>query len=376
LLCSATFPSNTGFAWDFIEGLYAQMANRLVRQGVRTLVAYTEIVEPPKTLTGSAAGSVVLDTQLKTARARARMAEFIRKENVQVVYFTDRSLWSFWYPFLRNAGVRRIIVHDHTSGERSVPTGMRRAAKRLLVNIPGLAADVIVAVSDFVAERDKAATLIAPERFRRVWNGVDPIQPSVDANREDIHSVLRLNRDTPVIGCACRSTPAKGVDVLFNAFDRVCRVAQTPPVLAYIGSGPQFSELLELRATLPSADRIQMLGYVEGAADLLRTATVCAVPSVWQEAFALSVLEMMARGSAVVASRVGGIPEVIEDSVSGLLVPPNDVDALADALTRVLASPQLQNDLGREARRRASETFTAERQVSEMLATFQEAFTT
>jgi glycosyltransferase involved in cell wall biosynthesis len=374
LLCSATFPSNTGFAWDFIERLYGRMADRLADRGVRTLVAYPEMAEPPRTLAGTAAGAVVLDTELKTRTSRERMYDFIRTENVKVVYLTDRQLWSFWYPSLRKAGVRRIVVHDHTSGERSGPTGLRRVAKRVLVNVPGLAADVILGVSDFVVERDKAATLIDAKRFRRVWNGVDPVADGAARNSADVRSLLRLSPDTPLIGCACRATKEKGVHVLFSAFDQVCRASNTKPVLAFIGTGPQYAELMTHRATLASSDRIHMLGYLPGAADLLRSATVCAVPSVWQEAFALSVLEMMARGRAVVATRVGGIPEVIEDSVSGLLVPPNDVNALAGALTRVLTSPQLQSTLGRAARQRATQVFTAERQVSEMLSTFEDVF--
>jgi glycosyltransferase involved in cell wall biosynthesis len=83
---------------------------------------------------------------------------------------------------------------------------------------------------------------------------------------------------------------------------------------------------------------------------------------------------MMARGRALVATSVGGVPEMIEDHVSGLLVPPNDVDALTIALETLVAAPRLQHSLGRAARERASRLFTADRQISEMLDTFQEVF--
>ena len=376
LLCTVTFPANTGFAWDFIERLYARMADQLVRQGVRTLVAYPGIEEAPRTLAGSAAVPVVLDTQLRTWSGLAGMAEFIRRENVQVVYFTDRPLWSVWYRFLRFAGVRKIIVHDHSSGERSVPTGIRRAVKRALINLPGVAADLVVAVSNYVAERDQAVALLAPEKIRRIWNGVDPIPTSSAHDPPDIRSLLQLSPDTVVIGCACRATPEKGVDVLFNAFSRLAHTSPVPSILVYIGTGPEIDKLADLRNALPCGDRIHILGYLPGAATLLRTANVCVVPSVWQDAFPLAVLEMMARGRAVVATGVGGVPEMIEHGVSGLLVPPNDIDALANALETVVAAPHLQDALGRAARERASRLFTAERQISEMLNTFQDIFST
>jgi glycosyltransferase involved in cell wall biosynthesis len=302
------------------------------------------------------------------------MVQFVRRENVQVLYLTDRPLWSPWYRSLRSAGVRRIIVHDHTSGVRTVPTGIRRAVKRALVRVPGVAADVVSAVSDFVAERDRAVALIAPESVRRVWNGVDPIQPDSEADRPDVRTLLGLSHDTPVIGCACRAAPEKGVDVLFKAFDLVCRTNASPPVLAYIGTGPESNRLAELRDSLQSANRIHMLGYLSGASGLLRTANVCVVPSVWEDAFPLAVLEMMARGRAVVATRVGGVPEMIEDGRSGLLVTRTDVNALAEALTRVLESPSLQNTLGRAARDRASRMFTANQQLEQLVGTFEDAF--
>ena len=375
LLCTVTFPANTGFAWDFIERLYARMADRLLEEkGVRTIVAYPEMDELPGTLAGSAAIPVVLDTQLRTAQARARMSEFVRRENVQVVYLTDRPMWSPWYRTLRSAGVRRIVVHDHTSGVRTVPTGIRRAVKGALVRLPGVAADVVIAVSDFVVERDRAVGLIDHERFRRVWNGVDPIRPGSEDGRPDIRTVLSLSQDTPIVGCACRAAPEKGVDVLFKAFDLFCRTSESNAILAYIGTGPETSRLSELRQSLPSARRIHMLGYLPGASSLLRTANVCAVPSVWEDAFPLSVLEMMARARAVVATRVGGVPEMIENDVSGILVPGADVDALAAALGRVLASPELQDSLGRAAQERASRLFTAKQQIEQLLGAFEDVF--
>jgi glycosyltransferase involved in cell wall biosynthesis len=302
------------------------------------------------------------------------MAQFVRRENVQVVYFTDRPLWSPWYRSLRSAGVRRIVVHDHTSGVRTVPTGIWRAVKHALVRVPGVAADVVIAVSDFVAKRDRDVALIAPERVRRVWNGVDPIERDSEADRPDVRTLLGLSDDIPVIGCACRAAPGKGVDVLFKAFDLFCRTSASKAVLVYIGTGPETDRLTDLRDSLQSAGRIHMVGYLSGASDLLRTANVCVVPSVWEEAFGLSVLEVMAHGRAVVATRVGGVPEIIEDGVSGLLVPGADVSALANALARVVESPSLQHSLGRAARDRVSRTFTATQQIEQLVETFDDAF--
>jgi len=348
------------------------MADLLATRGVRTMVAYPAIAEQPRTLSGSAAIPVQLDTELRTRRSRAAFAQFVRRENVKVVYLTDRALWSFWYRGLRQAGIEKIIVHDHTSGMRSGPTGLRAALKRLIVNFDGFPADVIVGVSDFVVARDIRASLIAQQRFRRVWNGIEP--PSARGETRGVRSILGIPADIPVIGCACRATREKGVDVLFRAFARMAPVGGNDSHLVYIGDGPLFSDLNALRESLPCSDRIHMLGYRAGAADLLTDVTVCVVPSVWQEAFGLSVVEMMARQRPVIATRVGGIPEIIEDGSSGVLVTSGDVEELASALSSVCASPALQTSLGRVARERANNFFSSEQQVAAMIATFQDVF--
>jgi glycosyltransferase involved in cell wall biosynthesis len=253
---------------------------------------------------------------------------------------------------------------------RSGPTGLRAVLKRLIVNFDGFSADVIVGVSNFVVARDIQASLIAPQRFRRVWNGIEP--PSAPDETRGVRSILGIPADIPVIGCACRATREKGVDVLFRAFARMAPAGETDAHLVYIGDGPLFSELNALRESLPCSDRIHMLGYRAGAADLLADVTVCVVPSVWQEAFGLSVVEMMARQRPVIATRVGGIPEIIEDGSSGVLVDSGDADELAGALSSVCASPALQISLGRAARERASAFFSSEQQLAAMIATFQD----
>jgi glycosyltransferase involved in cell wall biosynthesis len=82
---------------------------------------------------------------------------------------------------------------------------------------------------------------------------------------------------------------------------------------------------------------------------------------VWEEAFGLTIAEAMACGRAVVATRVGAIPELVDDGVNGLLVPPADAQALASALDRLTCRPQLRRELGRHARAKAERFFGLQR---------------
>jgi glycosyltransferase involved in cell wall biosynthesis len=374
LLCVVNYPANTGFAWDFIEGLYGRIADHLATHGIPTFVAYPSIPKPPRTLEGSAARAIALDASLDTAASRRATVDLIRRENVRVVYYTDRGPWRWAYLRLRRAGVKRIIVHDHTSGERTRPRGLKRAAKWVLARTPGIVADTVIAVSDYVARRQLEVALIPPGKVIRIWNGV-AVPEARDRSCQRIHAMFGLAPGRPLIACACRAAPEKGVAHLLRAFNRVVQsvpAAEPRPVLLYIGDGPQLAELKALRESLPARDDIILAGYRTDARAILEGADLCVVPSVWQDAFPLAVLEAMAWGKPVIATRVGGIPEMIEDRVHGLLVPPADEPALAEALQALLADPARAARMGEAARRRVAEQFTTEEQIRRQVAIVEE----
>ena len=158
----------------------------------------------------------------------------------------------------------------------------------------------------------------------------------------------------------------KGVAHLLRAFDAALKNLPQPmikPVLVYIGDGPQREELEKIRGSLSSRDDIFFVGYRADAPSLLADATICVVPSLWQDAFPLGVLEAMAAGKPVVATSVGGIPEMIDNGVNGLMVPPADDQALAGALVRLLTNPELSARLALAGVQRVEERFTPERQL-------------
>lgn len=376
LLCTANFPADTGYAWDFIEELYAGVADRLSARGVRTWVAYPAVHSPPAALEGSAAEPVALNTRLESWTAVRRAVRFVRDRNVRVVYMADRPVWQPAFAALRTAGVRRIVVHDHTSGARTPPRGAKRVLKSLVRRIPGTLADDVIAVSGFVARRKVAVDLVPPQRVRRIWNSVEA--PSADAGAgERLRALLGVDADRLVVGCACRAVPEKGVAHLLRAFDRATAAgtnAPVPPVLVYFGDGPALDALAALRERLGSRDRIVLAGYRADAPELLGGADLCVVPSVWAEAFGLAALEPQVRGRPVIASEIGGLPEVVVDGETGVLVPPGDETALAAAIRRLLDDADERARLGENGRRRARAHFSRTAHIRRLTAVLERGF--
>ncbi|ADU51215.1 glycosyl transferase group 1 [Thermaerobacter marianensis DSM 12885] len=170
--------------------------------------------------------------------------------------------------------------------------------------------------------------------------------------RRQARRLLGLPELGPVVGTVARLSPEKGVDVLLRAIALVHR-AGFPVTCLVVGTGPDEPALRRLAARLGIDAWVCWAGPQEGAARLLRAVDVYVQPS-RREAYGLAAAEAMAAGRPVVASRTGGLEELIRDGVDGRLVPPGDAHALARALVALLRDEKARHRLARAAAARAS----------------------
>jgi glycosyltransferase involved in cell wall biosynthesis len=156
-----------------------------------------------------------------------------------------------------------------------------------------------------------------------------------------------------------RLIPVKGHETLLRA---VARVAHEMPGLEVeiVGSGPLERELRTQASALGLDRVVRFLGFVPGAAEVMESAAIVLVPSMG-EGFGMVALEAMERGRAVVASAVGGLPEIVAAGETGLLVPPGDADALAEAIVGLARDPGRVRAFGLAGRARALASFSQER---------------
>lgn len=219
------------------------------------------------------------------------------------------------------------------------------------------------AVSKDMTEHLRRASGSAADRVETLYLGVgDPPRTMADARA--VRAQLGVG-ESPLIVTASRLSAQKSVDVMLSA------VARLPDVvcLAILGRGPAESELREHAASLGIDQRVKWLGWRDDAADVIAAGDVFCLSSVW-EGIPLAVQEAMLLGTPVVGTRVGGMPEIVEDRVGGRLVPKNDPERLAEALVDVLESPQTAKLYAAHARERLLEVFSRER----MLVTLKDAY--
>jgi glycosyltransferase involved in cell wall biosynthesis len=184
------------------------------------------------------------------------------------------------------------------------------------------------------------------------------------ATTADRTAALGVSPGDQVIGTISRLVWKRGHEELLEAAAIVTR--EEPSVkLAVVGDGPLRPALEARAAALGLNGGVRFLGAVPHAAGLLPHFDVFVLSSVW-EGMSNSLLEAMAAGRPVVATRVGGNPEVVVDGETGLLVPPRDAPALAEAMLRLLRDRELARRFGDAAKRRVESHFTLEQMVGRM----------
>lgn len=160
------------------------------------------------------------------------------------------------------------------------------------------------------------------------------------------------------IACIGRQVPEKGFDLAIAAFARI--ITEFPDArLAFASDGPENRRLREQAADLGVAHAVDFLGWLNPRelSDLMASSLMVMMPSRWREGFGLVALEAAMHGRAVIATRVGGLPEVVANDETGILVDREDVDALAQAALRLLRNPGLAVKLGAAGRTRANRRF-------------------
>ena len=227
--------------------------------------------------------------------------------------------------------------------------------------------DVFIAASAVIA-RILAHDGIAADRIEIVHDGVNlgliDKQPVVDA-----HAEFWLPHGAPIVGNVAALAAHKGQKHLVAAARQV--IQQVPDARFLIVGEGELQEALERQIKHLGLERhITLTGFRNDALSLIKSFDVFAMSSV-TEGLGSAVLEAMAARRAVVATSAGGIPEVVDDGVTGLLVPPHDEPALAAALVALLADRERRDAMGAAGRARVEASFSVERMVEKTLAVYQ-----
>jgi glycosyltransferase involved in cell wall biosynthesis len=233
--------------------------------------------------------------------------------------------------------------------------------------------DLIIAISDHIARFTVSRGVRHPERVRRVYHGLEPpVTKALEREGQHIRQELGIGPDEFLVGNVGRLALQKGQRHLIAAMPLL--LERVPRARAIIAGGGDLEDYLrDLASEIGVANRVHVLGPRKDVPALMHAIDVFVMPSIW-EGFGLVLLEAMAAGRPIVASRVATIPEVVADGESGILVPAGDPLALATALAELAEQPDVAARMGEAGRERLRKQFSVEKMVGDTELLYRELF--
>ncbi len=315
----------------------------------------------------------VLENSTDGARdARRNLATIMSRHRPEILHLHYVSFLNFYSWRARMQSARRVFFTDHHSRpagyvQSRAPLWKRAAAR--MINQP---LDRVICVSNYGYDCMTRFGLLPTNRFQMIYNGVDlsrvNLDPSLAIKFRERYSIPA---ERAIVTQVCWMIPEKGiVDFLETA--RLVLEQNRNVQFVLVGDGVNREQYVRDAAAMGLSDHITWTGMIDdpfGAGVFLAADVVCQF-SRWEEVFGWMIAEGMAHGKPVVATRVGGIPELITDDVNGYLVDRGDTHAMSDRILKLLADPDLRKRLGAQGREVVARKFDLRQNVAQLIAAY------
>lgn len=353
ILMVSNYSSDTEYAWWLMEHFWCLLIKEIKLYGGKAIIAYPEITKVSSCIIEKDAEAV----QLQIVRASKDLKHFIQENNIKIVYFTDRAYFNVLYFYLRRWGVKTIIVHDHTPGDRPPVNGFKRFVKIMKNKLPMITADAVLNVSELIRQRSIQTGCVPASKTFTVQNGIVPITLSPNV-REKKRAELGVDKNSILIMTTGRAHPYKRFDFIIQVANILKKKDTKLNVHFFlIGDGPQFSDLKEILAKNNLTSTVHLLGYCSNISELLQAGDIGFHASLG-EAFSLSIVEYMSAKLPVFVPNISTVCQAVTHYEDGCIYPWNDPEAAADMLVQVITDPNLLQQMGEAARNKASKKYS------------------
>ena len=293
-----------------------------------------------------------------------------KKSNIQIVHTHKYKDTILAAPAAKLCGIPYVIrtVHGLREPFKGLQSFKMNCYEAIEQTVHRSYVDSIIGVSSQIESKYKSEGQVS--RVACIRNGIDLEGKSVQTDRWRTRKDLGVDPETCLIGTIGRLTPVKGIPYLLEAARMLLCQGVNVKVLV-VGEGSIRSDLMAQTRDLGISKDVVFLGHREDTDALLQALDIFALPSL-SEGIPMALLEAMAASRSVVASRVGGVPEIVEDGTEGFLVEPMDVHGLTERCLRLIQSPELAQKMGQAARARVERDFSAENMADRVAMLYQE----
>jgi glycosyltransferase involved in cell wall biosynthesis len=309
------------------------------------------------------------DSSFKTGR---NLAAITRANRPEILHLHFTGFLNFYSWIARLQSVKKVFFTDHHSRAAGYVPGRAPFWKRSAARFINGPLTKVISVSNYGYECMTAFDLLPRNRFQMIYNGVDLTRVKTTTKRAlEFRRRYSIPAERAIVTQVSWIIPEKGITDFLQTARMV--TAQNPNVqFVMVGEGAYREQFMKEAVELGLADRITWTGMVEDpfGEGVFDAADVVCQFSRWEEVFGWMIAEAMAHGKPVVATRVGGIPELITDGRSGFLVERGDTAAMSERILRLLDDRELRARMGHAGRETVSDKFDLRKNVAQLITSY------
>lgn len=359
ILCVANWDSNVGYAWWLMESFWIEIANQFGNTH-KVILAYPSISIVPEAVAQSNIEVIEFNFNFDNNTRTQSQVEFIKKHNVEHIYFSDRPVFHSRYFHFKKAGVKTITVHDHSPGERCVPKGINRILKSIKSRIPLFNADGAIGATEYVRQRLHTINCLPAKHCYAAPNGI-PVTCEIDPS-VNIFFLFDIPEDKKVLVTVGRANAYKGADF---AIDVIKELKDSGRLMnlhyLYLGDGPHIEKFKQQVEDYGLSQHITFPGRVSAIGSMLPQCWAAFHPSKGEVGYSLSILEYMRAGLPCVTPDNPSVCEATSHGETGYIYPQGNLHAAADAIANLLTSDDTVAAFGQNAQNTVGSTYSLSR---------------
>ena len=296
ILLVANWASDVGYAWWLMENFWVAISDHFKKYGIDCYLIYPVITSIPDAIGSSDINTIELDFKNRSLPSLKKLYRLINKENIRYVYLTDSPSYSLFYILLRFWGIKVIVVHDHTPGDRTTPSAIKSWLKSLIQRMPLITADHFIAATGFVYQRLIQVACIPENKCSCATNGIDPI--NLD-NYDDkyAHKTFSIPQNRNIIVTTGRASYYKGIDFFIECANILANeLSKNDLHFLYCGTGPDIDDFETLVDKYNLNDYFTFAGNRSDVRKILPSCYIGFHAATGEVGYSLSILEYMSAG--------------------------------------------------------------------------------
>lgn len=338
ILLVANWESNIGYAWWLMENYWITIANNFAEEGRQSFLVYPKITVIPNAIIKSSITPIELNFHNHSLTSLNLLRSTLKLHGIRHIYLTDSPAYSLMYVILRFWGIKTIVIHDHTPGERDIPGATKKLLKSLIQRLPYITADHYIGATEFVRTRLINVLRIPKNKCSCVPNGIIPIDLS-HFDKQYTQKTFNLPTDRKIVVTTGRATFYKGIDFFIEcAHELINRQGVNQLHFLYCGEGPDMDNFKSLVNNYQLTKYFTFAGNRDDIRSILPTCHIGFHASTGEVGYSLSILEYMSAGLITIVPEGPSTSLATTDMKNGLLYKYRDLDSATNSIKRALNS--------------------------------------